>query len=64
MLTNEELKDRVEVAERALKVLARKLVISMFPNGNWKELIEQFVKKAKEQAKIELELIHNDEEVT
>lgn len=59
-----EQKEQAEVAERAVRVLARKFVISMYPTKDWKELIEQLVKKAKEQAEKELELIHNDKEVT
>lgn len=41
-------------AERALRVLARKFVIFAFPNGDWKELIEQLVSETKAQAEKEL----------
>ena len=50
----DQMKHRAEVAERALRVLARKFVIFAFPNGDWKELIEQLVKEIKEQAEKEL----------
>lgn len=45
---------RAEVVERALRVLARKFVIFAFPNGDWKELIEQLVSEIKEQAEKQL----------
>ena len=45
---------RAEVEERALRVLARKFVIFAFPNGDWKELIEQLVSETKKQAEKEL----------
>lgn len=50
-----EAEQRAEVEERALRVLARKVVIFAFPNGDWKELIEQLVSEVKEQAEKELE---------
>lgn len=50
----DEYKHRAEVAERSLRVLARKFVIFAFPNGDWKELIEQLVSEIKEQAEKEL----------
>lgn len=50
-----EAEQRAKVAEKALRVLARKFVISVFPNGDWKELIEQLVSKVKKQAKKELQ---------
>lgn len=49
-----EAEQRAEVAEKALRVLARKFVIFAFPNGDWKELIEQLVSETKEQAEKEL----------
>lgn len=49
-----EAEHRAEVAEMALKVLARKFVMFAFPNGDWKKLIEQLVSEIKEQAKKEL----------
>lgn len=47
-------KYKKEVSERELRVLARKFVIFAFPNGDWKELIEQLVSEVKEQAEKEL----------
>lgn len=49
-----EAEHRAKVAEKALRVLARKFVIFAFPNGDWKELIEQLVSETKEQAEKEL----------
>lgn len=49
-----EAEQRAEVSERAVRVLARKFVISVFPNGDWKELIEQLVSEVKKQAEKEL----------
>lgn len=56
-----EAEQRAEAAEKTLRVLARKFVIFVFPNGDWKELIEQLVSETKEQAEKELAEEADDE---
>lgn len=57
----DEYKHRAEVAEKALRVLARKFIIFAFPNGDWEELIEQLISEVKEQAEKELAEERKDE---